>query len=127
MTYYVLTRAGALLGLLKSDPYSLGLNDVSVHEFDGEIPDLNTHVWDSASESLVLDSGVLSKLDFLNRFTLNERLAIRASVDPIVIDIMKLLEMASYVNVHDAATVQGVHYLASVNLIEAARILEILA
>lgn len=127
MTYYVITRNGVMLGLFKISPYDLALANATIHEFDGPIPDLNTHVWDSALESLVLDSGMLTKLDFLNRFTLNERLAIRASADPVVADIMKLLEVATYVSVHDAATVQGVNYLASVNLVEATRVMEILA
>ena len=127
MTYYVLTMEGQLVGVTRVNPYSLILPGISIHEFDGIIPDLNSSVWDANSETLVEDTTVLTKLNFLNRFTMSERVTIRASSDPVVKDIMNLLEVADYVDVTDPNTVQGVGYLSAVGLIQSSRIAEILA
>ena len=74
----------------------------------------------------VRDSTVMSKKEFLARFTMNERIAIRDSADPIVRDLMFMLEAAAYVDVVDPLVVQGINYLAAVNLIAASRVQELL-
>lgn len=70
---------------------------MSIHEFEGEMPNLNYSVWDADLEEFVQATWILSKLDFLNRFTLEERLAIRASTDIVAFDTMKLLTTNKYI------------------------------
>lgn len=72
---------------------------------------------------------VLSKRDFLVRFTQAERLAIRATLatDPIIADANQLMELSEAIDVTDEYAVQYVGYLAMVGLIEPGRVAEILA
>lgn len=124
--YYTITKDGLLVGVTKENAYGFDLPGVSIHEFDGNIPDLNSSVWSDEAGELVSDTKTLTKLLFLNRFTMTERVAIRASTDPIVIDILSLLEIAEYVDVNDQNTMQGVGYLAMIGLIANERVAEIL-
>lgn len=69
----------------------------------------------------------LTRLAYSLRFSLEERIAIRQSADPIVADIQHLLSLAEYVDVTDPVTVQGVEYLEAVGLLAEGRAQEILA
>lgn len=126
MAYHVISRDGILVGVTKENAYSFNLPNVSIHEFEEDIPDLNISVWDEATESFIVGAGTISKVTFLSRFSVNERLAIRASTDPIVNDIMKLLEVAEYISTTDPTTINGVNYLAYVGLIAPNRVTEVL-
>lgn len=68
----------------------------------------------------------LTKLQFLRLFTAPERIAIRASSDPVIVDFMQLLDLAQDVRLDDPDTVQGLHYLESDGLIAPGRAHEIL-
>lgn len=68
----------------------------------------------------------LTKLKFLRRFTAEERIAIRASTSPVIVDFMSLLDLAQDVRLDDPDTIQGVRYLESLDLISAGRAEEIL-
>ncbi len=68
----------------------------------------------------------LTKLQFLRLFTTAERIAIRASADPVIVDFLQLLDLAQDVRLDDPDTVQGVHYLESEGLIAPGRAAEIL-
>ena len=68
----------------------------------------------------------LTKLQFLRLFTTAERIAIRASSDPVIVDFLQLLDLAQDVRLDDPDTIQGVHYLESEGLIAAGRAAEIL-
>jgi len=67
--------------------------------------------------------GILSPAEFMQRFTVQERIAIRGErgTDPVVHDFLSLLEVAQNVDLDDPATVAGVGYLVSVNLLTAER------
>ena len=69
----------------------------------------------------------LSKLAFLRRFTAEERIAIRASTDPVIVDFLHLLDLAQEVRLNDADTQAGVRHLESVGLLAAGRAEAILA
>lgn len=71
-------------------------------------------------------AGPLSKLDMMRRFTLDERVSIRQSADPVIIDFRELLAMAEEILIEDADTVAGVNYLETAGLIAAGRAAEIL-
>ncbi len=128
MAYHVITRDGMLVGVTTNNAYSFNLPNVSIHEFEETtIPDLNFNSWNSELEQFVPTSGIYTRREFLLKFTLPERIAIRASQDPVVVDIMNMLDLASYVSIADPATQQSVGYLASIGLINNNRIAEILS
>jgi len=68
----------------------------------------------------------LTKLQFLRRFTAPERIAIRASADPLIVDFMQLLDLAQDVRLDDPDTQAGVAYLEQQTLIAEGRAAEIL-
>lgn len=126
MAYYALSKNGLLVGVTKENPYQFELDGVSIHEFEDDIPDLNSSTWNSETEEFEQSSGILSRREFLMRFTLLERISIRASTDPVVLDIMNMLDLATFVDLNDASTQQSVGYLASVGMISPARMQEII-
>lgn len=70
---------------------------------------------------------LLTQLAFLRRFTAPERIAIRASTDPIIVDFLHLLTLAQDIELADPDTVAGVNYLEQQGLLSAGRAAEILA
>lgn len=127
MKYHVITRNGILVGVTTSNAYEFNLPDVSIHEFDdAAVPDLTTHTWNQEADQFEMTVGILSKREFLTRFTLSERIAIRESTNPVVIDIRNLLDLAEFVRLNDPETQQSVGYLASIGLVTAQRMQEIL-
>lgn len=71
---------------------------------------------------------VMSKLEFLRRFTQPERIAIRAHVgdDPVIADVNQLMELADAIDVADPDTVNYVGYLASKGYIAQTRVAALL-
>lgn len=70
----------------------------------------------------------LSRLEYQRRYTQGERIAIRASTDPIVVDMREMLAIAEYVDLNDPDVVGGNQYLEHVaGLIGAGRAAEVLA
>ena len=59
----------------------------------------------------------ITAIAFLQRFTTAERVAIRASADPIIADYLDLLRVSTLVNLDNADTVQGVSYLVAQGLL----------
>jgi len=127
--YYVLTRDGnTFIGVTTDNAYSFNLPNVSIHEKDGPIPDLNKYTWDFNTDEFIRStSDVYTKVEFLSRFTTSERLAARASSDMVVADLMNMLELAEYISINDPATIQGINYLAYVGILAPNRVQEILS
>lgn len=69
----------------------------------------------------------LTQLAFLRRFTAAERIAIRASTDPVIQDFLQLVSLAQDILVTDPDTQMGVGYLAQHGFIEESRVAEILS
>lgn len=71
----------------------------------------------------------LTKLEFLNRMTADERIGIReaAKVSPAIHDYMAMLDAAQDVDLTDARTIGGVQALEAAGLIGEGRAAEILA
>lgn len=59
----------------------------------------------------------LTKLAFLRRFTAEERISIRASLDPVIVDFMALLDLAEEVRLDDPDTLAAVRYLTALGLL----------
>lgn len=62
-----------------------------------------------------------TQLAFLRRFTSEERIAIRASTDPLVQDFLSLLALAQDVRLDDPDTIAGVGYLEGLGLLAPGR------
>lgn len=71
---------------------------------------------------------VMSKLEFLQRFTQPERIAIRAHLadDPVIADVNQLMELADAIDVADPDTVNYVGYLARKGYIAQSRVATLL-
>lgn len=70
----------------------------------------------------------LTKLEYLRRFTTDERVAIRAAAaaNPVLDDYLKLMELAQDINTGDPDTIAAVTMLEQAGLIAAGRAQEIL-
>lgn len=80
------------------------------------------------SSSSVTASAEMTKLAFLRRFSMEERIAARelAKTDPIMEDGMMLLNLAQDIRVDDPDTVMLVHYMAQQGVINPDRVEDIL-
>jgi hypothetical protein len=124
--YYVLTKGLKLIGVTYDNAYELNIADASIHECEGTIPDLNTHVWNFETDEFILNQSRMTKLMFLNKLTLTERIQIRNSIDHIVIDIMDLFNSAEFISVEHPNTIQALHYLQLIGILTEQRLQEIL-
>ena len=70
----------------------------------------------------------LTKLEYLRRFTVDERVAIRAAAEQnaVLADYLQLMELAQDINTGDADTIAAVTLLEQAGLIAAGRAQEIL-
>ena len=84
-----------------------------------------------ASDGSILPDSVrnVTKLEYLRRFTQNERIAIRTAAEgnAVLADYLAMLELAQDINLDDPDTVGAVQMLEAVGLIGAGRSAEILA
>lgn len=128
--YYVITKNTQLVAVCKTSPYAEGIYDgYSVHEFDDPIPDLNVHNWNSTIEQFERtdNQSTLTKLQFLNKFTISERVQIMSSSDPVMKDIIRMFDAADYINLHDSKTLQAIGYFFQQGILTQDRYLEIIA
>lgn len=127
MTYYVsyLQPSGELIGVSNTPPPNI--DNMYVAQYP-ELPNLESMVWDISSLSFITNSEhqILTKLDFLTRFTSVERINIRASIDPIIVDFMALLNLADNISLADQNTINGLSYLSYIGLLTPERVTEIL-
>jgi hypothetical protein len=111
MGYHILHIDGKLVGVTNQEPIS-DLYGVSVIYQEGFIS-LQHMIWDEETLQFVWkDRPVISKLEFMIRFTSNERVSIRASTDPIIVDYMRLLAIAESIDLLNPTLQSGVYYLA---------------
>ncbi len=80
------------------------------------------------AEEIIARTPPLSRLDFMNRFTLSEMAAIyTAAKQNVLVEIMlDQLKMAEFINVADQRTAAGIQMLEQAGLIAAGRATEIL-
>lgn len=71
---------------------------------------------------------ILTKLEYLRRFTTEERVNIResAKTNPVLEDYLVMMELADEINTGDADTIAAVNMLEQVGLIGAGRASEVL-
>lgn len=67
----------------------------------------------SKAPIVILPPGPVSRLEFLRRFTAQQRIAIRAANDPVIVDALQLLDLAEDVNLQDPDVEYFVNYCAA--------------
>lgn len=68
----------------------------------------------------------VTKLTFMNRFTLTELGALEVSTDPIVKVLQRQQAIADFIDLKDTKTAEGIGYLVSIGILTPARMVEIL-
>lgn len=96
--------------------------------FNETLPDLKAVIWDCVTLCFKPKTTILSQVDFLKKFTLSERLHIRSlrDVDPIVEDILDMVDKADFIDLTDQETINSIHYLSTINVLDGTRVNQIL-
>lgn len=116
---YSITRDGAEAYRYQCDGDPLTFEEYPVPPFTQElVPPVPVLVYDGRRR--------LSRYEFLSLYTPQERIAIRGSTNPVVVDIQEMLGMALEVDLDNPATQQSVGYLAAAGLLQPTRAAEIL-
>lgn len=123
--WYILNKDANLVGITNESPSQL--EGVSVISREDPVIDLNKYVWDTDLLDFKQKSVQLTKLEFLSRFTMEERIAMRSSTDPILADIVKLVEIAEFIDLGDTRTQQSVGYLGMIGILSPTRVTEVLS
>lgn len=114
---------GSLVGVTNEDP--IALPGVSIKLLDCT-PNLDHCSWNRETLEFVNNRTNYSKLEFLTKFSIAERLAARSSADPIVEDFMQLVNLAENIDIQDHQTIAGIGYLVHVGILSQTRATEIL-
>jgi len=89
--------------------------------------------WDRVTETVIVNPYpepiIITKLEYRNLFTFNEKIALyeAAKTNTIIQVFLDDVMAAQFVDLTDVSTVQGVQYLYSQNIITAGRINQILS
>ena len=122
MAEYIVTR--------KSDGAEvLRYSAAQAQEVNGfDLVDYQHTEWTPDAQPVAPTSRTLTQLEYLRRFTVEERVAIRAAAkqNPRLADYLQLMELAQYINTGDADTIAAVTLLEQTGLIAAGRAQEIL-
>ena len=122
-------ETGELLGI-SEEAISASGAPLQVRTIDRDMPDMTKVTW---SRNLLdfVDKPVraLTKLEYLRRFTAEERINVRtvAKTNAALEDFMVLMDLASEINLDDPDTIAGVHMLEAAGLLAQGRASEILA
>ena len=131
-------EGGKVRDVCPGDPASSYTPDIAAH-YSAQVPDnaKNGDGWDGATltpytpptPSTVVETKVLTRVQFMLLFTSAERIGIRASTDAGVVDWMMILNDPQFegVDLHGAACGNALSYLVSKSLLTADRRTAILA
>ena len=123
MSEYIVTR--------KSDGAEvLRYSAAQAQEVNGfDLVDYDHTEWTPEAQPPATANQTLTKLEYLRRFTVEERVAIRAAAEQnaVLADYLQLMELAQYINTGDPDTIDAVQMLEQSGLIAAGRAAEILA
>ena len=116
---YRITKDGVEVYRYQCDGDPLACDEYPSPEFVQElVPPVPVLVYDGRRK--------LSRYEFLSLYTPQERVAIRASTDPIIMDFREMVNIALEVNLDLDITQQALGYLAMTGLLQPARVAEIL-
>jgi len=87
---------------------------------------LTLTTWDGALEEEVEEITIISTRAFMQRFLQPERINLRATTNPIIIDMMEDLHMAAYVNLKYKTLEPGLAYLVIKGYLPPTRVVKML-
>lgn len=120
---------GNISGISTFQPTAENIHpDFVIKGFIGDLPK-RLGLWDANTLDFNLEPILhfpLTRLQFLERFTAIERIAMRASADPFIHDFMDLLAMTTMIDLVDPQIAQALQYIEYVGLITHPRSSEIL-
>jgi hypothetical protein len=128
--YYVICHkdSGTYYGFTTNNQVTVSEDCVLDPFMEDDYP-RSTWSWDSHSRTYVKPQvSILTKREFLERFTLQERIGIRAieQSDPVVGDFMTMLNISQEVDLSNDLVKQGLLYLVSINKLSTERVQEII-
>jgi hypothetical protein len=113
---------------LATDDYvATGTETVVAAPTDFDIQRVADYRYDGTDWTFYVSPVLLTPLQFLRRFTLAERIAVRNAMNPIIMDFLNLISLAQDIQTTDPDTQMGIGYLAQQGLIAPERIVELLA
>lgn len=122
MAEYIVTR--------KSDGAEmLRYSAAQAQEVNGfDLVDYDHTEWTPGAPVVERASRTMTQLEYLRRFTVEERVAIRAAApaNPVLTDYLQLMELAQDINTGDTDTIAAVTMLEQAGLIAVGRAQEIL-
>lgn len=123
--YHILHRDSEFIGVT---PFPwVPLEGVSIIDVDSDVPNLNKVVWDGELLQLVSTVSLLSRVDFILRFTAAEWESASISTDINIKQGIALVLAAEYIDVTDMRTMMLVGYCAMIGIISDTRVAEVLA
>lgn len=131
MSYYLIYNpaiGNALVGLSEQAPENVP-DGLVVKAKSGDMPDMSRQVYNPAILDFYDKPGiVLTKLEYLRKFTTEERVTIRtvAKSNPALEDYLALMEMAEEIRLDDPDIIGAVTMLEQAGLLAQGRAAEIL-
>jgi hypothetical protein len=113
-----------MIGVTTDSPFDKDIQNVSIHEMEGPIPDLNFYSWNYDTDTFKCN--IFTRIEFLAKFSVQELLSIRASMDSMVKTIIERIDTKRYVDVKDQLNIDSVNYLQQVGILTPSRVIEIL-
>lgn len=128
MTFWVITQDN-WFGVTTQDPNPIVLPGVfNIIELEGYPPELKDYSWNFTSNSFIkTGTSILTRVDFILRFTATEWNAAVLSTDPNIKQGLALVAAAEFVDVDDVRTMMLVGYCAMIGIVTNPRVAEILA
>ena len=131
MSYYLAYYAetNQLVYLDENPPTGLPATYTVEHHPEEVMPRLDLFGWNPSSLSFYRKPKKLfTQLEFLDRFTMEERIAIRAATktDPIAFDINDQFNQSNEILLDDPHLIQGINYFGYVGLLTPERVRQIL-
>jgi hypothetical protein len=129
MFYYVcFEQVSGTLYCFSSNNAIIAPEGYTIEEREGQYPQ-SLDWWSPTDRKFIApEVRIITKLEFLSRFSITERVAIRetAKTDPVLNDVMTMLDLAEEINLDDPRTQQSLGYMVSITLLTVERMSQIL-
>lgn len=129
MYYVTYSKLNNSLVCVSGSPIDYDPNYLNQETRDGDPPNVIEYEWNPSLLNFDKKATVeISRIEFLMKFSLVERLNIRQleQTDPMVMDIMEMVRLAEFINLRDRNVSAGLGYLTYIGVLTEHRLQEIL-